>query len=235
MTGAQMANSPILFIMIAVGLSAIVVFSLFCFARAKKRCLELGISKETISNVVKSTATASLVPSLAILLGFLVLASSLGLAWPWWRLSVIGSLSYETMAADYTAKGIGIPLSEILSSDPSVFAAVMIVMTIGVLSGPLLAACVAEKYSTGVMKAKSGKGDWGTVLSGCFFISMFAVYIPILLLTDLPTTLTMVTSLVISVALGIVAKKVPALNNFIMAIALLGSMASSVLWCHLFA
>ena len=144
MTGAQLANSPILYILIAIGLVAIVAFSLFSFSRAKKRCLELGISASTISNVVKSTIAASLVPSLAILLGFLILAVSLGPAWPWWRLSVIGSLSYETMAADYTASGIGVQLSEILSSDATVFAAVMIVMTIGVLSGPLMAAFVAE-------------------------------------------------------------------------------------------
>ena len=235
MTGAQIANSPLLFALIAVGLISIVIFSIFSFNRAKKRCLELGITQQTISNVVKSTITASIVPSLAILLGFLVLASSLGLAWPWWRLSVIGSLSYESMAADYTAKGIGVSLSQILSSDASVFAAVMIVMTFGVLSGPLLAAFVAEKYSTGVMKAKSGKSDWGTILSSCFFIIMFSVYVPILLLTDLPTTLTMVTSLVVSIILGIIAKKVSALNNFIMALALIVSMASSVLWCHLFA
>ncbi len=234
MTGAQLANSPILYVLIAVGLAAIVAFSLFSFSRAKKRCLELGVKAETISNVVKSTIAASLVPSLAILLGFLILAVSLGPAWPWWRLSVIGSLSYETMAADYTASGIGVQLSEVLSSDASVFAAVMIVMTVGVLSGPLLAAFVAEKYSTGVMKAKSGKGDWGMVLSGCFFITMFAVYIPILVLSDLPTALTLFTSLILAVLLGVAAKKVPALNNFVMAIVLIVSMASSVLWCNLF-
>ncbi len=234
MTGAQLANSPILYILIAIGLVAIVAFSLFSFSRAKKRCLELGISASTISNVVKSTIAASLVPSLAILLGFLILAVSLGPAWPWWRLSVIGSLSYETMAADYTASGIGVQLSEILSSDATVFAAVMIVMTIGVLSGPLMAAFVAEKYSTGVMKAKSGQGEWGTVLSGCFFITMFAVYIPILVFSDLPTALTLFTSLGLAIVLGVIAKKIPVLNNFVMAIVLIISMASSVLWCNLF-
>lgn len=35
MTGAQLANSPILYVLIAVGLAAIVAFSLFSFSRAK--------------------------------------------------------------------------------------------------------------------------------------------------------------------------------------------------------
>ena len=145
MTGATLANSPLLYALIAIGLLAIVLFALFSYSKAKKRCLELGLSQETVSNVVKATITSSLVPSLAILLGFLTLSGSLGAAWPWWRLSVIGSLSYEIMAAQYTADGIGVALGSVLSGDPTVFAAIMIVMTLGVLAGPLMVAVVGEK------------------------------------------------------------------------------------------
>jgi hypothetical protein len=234
MTGEVLANSPLLYILIAIGLTAIVLFALFSFKKAKKRCLELGLSEETISNVVKATASSSLVPSLAILLGFLTLSVSMGAAWPWWRLSVIGSLSYEIMAADYTAKGIGVALSELLTSDATVFASAMIVMTIGVVVGPIVVAFVAEKYSTGVMKAKTGKGDWGIVLSGVFYLAMFAVYIPILALTETATAMTLLTSFVLTILLGLAAKKLPWLNNFIMAIVLILAMASGVLWSSIF-
>lgn len=234
MTGNDLANSPILYILIAIGLLYIIAFAIFSFIKTKKKCIELGVSEKTISDVVKATATASVVPSLAILLGFLTLAVSLGPVWPWWRLSVIGSLSYEIMAADYTAKGIGVPLADILSSTPDVFAAVMIVMTFGVIFAPLFAAVVGEKYSTGVMKAKNGTSDWGSVLSTTFYIALFAVYVPVLLFTDLPTALTMATSLFLTVVLGIAGKKVPWLNNFTMAIVLILSMASSILWVRLF-
>lgn len=234
MTGATLANSPLLYGLIALGLAAIVAFALFCFFRARKRCLELGMSAETISNVVKATISASLVPSLAILLGFLTLSVTLGAAWPWWRLSVIGSLSYEIMAADYTAKGIGVALSGVLSAEPTIFAAVMLVMTIGVCSGPLMVAFVAEKYSTSIMKAKSDKGDWGEIFAGVFYLAMFAVYIPILVFEDLPNALTLFTSMILTIILGIASKKVPVLSNFTMAIVLILSMASSVLWAGLF-
>ena len=221
MTGATLANSPLLY---ALGLAAIVAFALFCFFRARKRCLELGMSAETISNVVKATISASLVPSLAILLGFLTLSVTLGAAWPWWRLSVIGSLSYEIMAADYTAKGIGVALSGVLSAEPTIFAAIMLVMV----------AFVAEKYSTSIMKAKSDKGDWGEIFAGVFYLAMFAVYIPILVFEDLPNALTLFTSMILTIILGIASKKVPVLSNFTMAIVLILSMASSVLWAGLF-
>lgn len=234
MTGKDLANSGLLYILIAIGLFAIIAFAVFSFVRAKKRCIELGVSEKTISNVVKSTASAAVVPSLAILLGFITLTVSLGPAWPWWRLSVIGSLSYEIMAADYTAKGIGVALSDILSADASVFAALMIVMTFGVIFGPAISAIVGEKYSTGIMKAKSGKSSWGGVLSNSFYIALFAVYVPILVFTDLPTALTMGVSMVLTILLGILSKKIKGLGNFTMAIVLIASMASSVLWVNLF-
>ena len=192
--GSVVANSPLLYVLIAIGLAYIVVIAIISAKKASKRCQELGISKETINNVIKASISSAIVPSIAILLGFITLSVTLGAAWPWWRLSVIGSLSYETMASQYTADGMGIVLSDVLTSDATIFAAIMIVMTIGIMIEPLSVALFAEKYSTGIMKAKEND-DWGQVMSGCFFLAMFAVYLPIMIFTDLPTTFTLVTSL----------------------------------------
>ncbi len=233
-TGSVVANSPLLYVLIAAGLVMVVVFAVISALRASKRCQELGISRETIRNVVKSSATSAIVPSLAVLLGFVTLSVSLGAAWPWWRLSVIGSLSYEVMASQYTADGMGIALSDVLSADATVFGAIILVMTIGVLVEPLAVALFAKKYSTGIMKAKSGSGEWGQIMSGCFFLAMFAVYLPIMIFTDLPTSLTLFTSLIVTVLCGAASKKQKWLGNFTMAIALIVSMCSSVLWVKLF-
>ena len=159
---------------------------------------------------------------------------SLGVIWPWWRLSVIGSLSYEAMASNYTVDALGTAMSEILNADANVFGAVMMVMSFGIITGPIVAVLFAKKYSTGIMKAKVGQSEWGQVMSGCFFLAMFSVYIPILLFTDLPTTLTMAVSFVVTLICGVIGKKAKWLNNFTMAIAMLVAMASSVLWVGLF-
>lgn len=232
--GSVVATSPLLYGLIALGLVFIVVYALISVSKATKRCKELGISSGTISSVIKATITSSIVPSLAILLGFLTLTVSLGSAWPWWRLSVIGSLSYEAMAASYTASGIGVALSEVLSSDATIFGALMIVMSLGIVSGPIVVILFAKKYSTGIMKAKQGSGEWGQIMSGCFFLAMFAVYIPILIFTDIPTTLTLAVSLVVTLICGVLAKKAPWVNNFTMAVAMIVAMCSSVLWVNLF-
>ena len=232
-TGSVVAGSPLLYILIAIGLIYVVVIAVLSAMRAAKRCQELGITKETIQNVVKASITSAIVPSIAVLLGFVTLSVTLGAAWPWWRLSVIGSLSYEVMASQYTADGMGIALSSVLSSDASVFGAIILVMTIGVMIEPLAVVILAKKYSTGLMKA-SGSSDWGQILSGVFFLGMFAVYLPIMMFSDLPTTLTLVTSLAVTVLCGIASQKVAWLGNFTMAVALIISMSSSVLWVSLF-
>ena len=84
------ASSPLLYALIAAGLAMVVVFAVISAVRACRRCAELGIGQEVIQGVIKGTVASAIVPSVAILLGFLTLSVSLGAAWPWWRLSVIG-------------------------------------------------------------------------------------------------------------------------------------------------
>lgn len=233
--GSVVANSPLLYALIVVGLGIIIAYAIISVKKASARCAELGIEGDVIKNVVKSTVVSSIVPSLAILLGFITLTVSLGAALPWWRLSVIGSLSYEAMAASYAANGLGVQLSDVLTSDATVFGAIMIVMSIGICSGPIMVTLFAKKYSTGIMHAKTGKSEFGQIMAGCFMLAMFCVYIPIMVFTDLPTTMTLVVSLIVTVICGTIAKKHPVLNDFTMAIAMIVAMASSVLWVQVFA
>jgi hypothetical protein len=220
--------------MITVGLLAVVIFAIVSAKKAIARCLDLGITKETIQKVIKASISSAIVPSIAVLVGLVTLSVSLGAAWPWWRLSVIGSLSYESMATTYTADGMGIALSSVLSSDATYFAAIILVMTIGIMVEPVSVALLAKKYSTGLMRA-SETSDWGQVLTGVFFLGMFAVYLPIMIFTDLPTTLTLFTSFVVTLLCGAASVRFKWLGNFTMAIAMIVAMCSSVLWVHLFA
>jgi hypothetical protein len=138
------------------------------------------------------------------------------------------------MATTYTADGMGIALSSVLSSDATYFAAIILVMTIGIMVEPVSVALLAKKYSTGLMRA-SETSDWGQVLTGVFFLGMFAVYLPIMIFTDLPTTLTLFTSFVVTLLCGAASVRFKWLGNFTMAIAMIVAMCSSVLWVHLFA
>lgn len=107
------------------------------FKKAYTHCLELGISKEDLKNVIKSSLVFSIVPSLSIVVGLFALISVLGTVWSWWRLSVIGSLSYESLISSSVASAIGFSSSaEMLEgATGQQFGVVMILMSIGMLSG----------------------------------------------------------------------------------------------------
>lgn len=231
-TGAEVANSPLLYILIAIGLIAVVIFSIVSAKKAINRCLELGIKKETINQVIKTSISSAIVPSIAVLVGLVTLSVSLGAAWPWWRLSVIGSLSYETQISGLLASSFGQTMDNLT---PQQFGAVLILMSIGMLSGFIILIPFGKKMCMSVTKDENSS-TWKYVFSGVFMMTLFAVYIPVILIGDTVQACVMITGLVVAIVLGILAKKpgLGWLNNFIMAFTLIAGMASSLLWVKIF-
>ena len=103
----DVANSPLLYVLVTAGVLYIMGLSAVFLRKSWRRCLELGISKEKLSAVARSSAVFTIVPSVSIVIGLFTLSTVLGIPWPWYRLSVVGSVSYELMAADMVADGMG--------------------------------------------------------------------------------------------------------------------------------
>ena len=234
----EIISSPLLLILVIVGLLYIVGFSLVYLKKAYTRCLELGITKEEVKKVIKSSVVFSIVPSLSIVVGLFALISVLGVVWSWWRLSVIGSLSYETLISSSVSSAIGFPsTAEMLENATGrQFGVVMILMSIGMLSGFCVMIPFGKKLSKSVDKSETSN-TWKHVLSGTFMLCLFAVYIPVLLIGDTTQAAVMLTGLVIALVLGALSKKNPKLhwlNEFIMAFSMIGGMVSAVFWSGLF-
>ena len=230
-------SSPLLLILVSIGLLYIVGFSVVYLKKSYARCLELGITKEDLSKVIKSSLVFSIVPSLSIVVGLFALISVLGVVWSWWRLSVIGSLSYESLISSSVASALNFSTNaEMLDkATGSQFGVVMILMSIGMLSGFCVLIPFGKKLSMSVNKTKEAS-SWKYVLSGTFMLCLFSVYIPVLLFGDTVQTAVMITGLVIALALGVLAKnpKLRWLSEFIMAFSMIGGMVSSVFWAKLF-
>lgn len=228
MTGSTIATSPLLYILVGVGLGAIVLYALVCFRKAKKCCLEQGIPEEKIKEVISSSISAAIVPSLAILIGFLILAALFGSAWPWWRLSVIGALQYETMAASYATSAMGVELGSLLSGPAENFTGVMFVMTLGIAAGPVVVAFLGKKYSTGLMKAKESS-DWGNIAITSLPLAVVAVYVPVLLFSSVPHAVAFCTSLLVTVLCMLIARKVKVFSNFAIGLSMIVGITCAVL------
>ena len=117
----------------------------------------------------------------------------------------------------------------------SEFGVVMILMSIGMLSGFFILIPFGKKLSMSVSKSENSS-SWKYVLSGTFMLCLFAVYIPVLLIGDSVQAAVMLTGLVIAIFLGILASKpkLKWINEFIMAFSMIGGMISSIFWTNLF-
>ena len=77
-TMKDVIQSPLLLALVIGGLLYIAGFSLVYLKKAYNHCLELGITKEELGNVIKSSLVFSIVPSLSIVVGLFVLIAVCG-------------------------------------------------------------------------------------------------------------------------------------------------------------
>lgn len=158
-TMKDIIQSPLLLALVIGGLLYISAFSLVYLKKAYDHCLELGITRKELSNVIRSSLIFSVVPSLSIVVGLFVLIAVLGSVWAWWRLSVIGSLSYETMISSSIAQVLGYASSaEMLESATGrQFGVVMILMTIAILTlAAVCASFISPVFELPAVKTASG-------------------------------------------------------------------------------
>lgn len=152
----------------------IVAGSLWFALHAVKRGKELKMSKESLRRAVVSSVSFSVLPSVGIFIGVITMAGLLGIPLPWIRLSVVGALHYELMAASVAADGITVATMTVQN-----FVTIAFVMTFSILWGGIFAAFFLKKYQAKVLeKATSGKKQgFGKYLFDAVFIGMISAYV----------------------------------------------------------
>ena len=140
----------------------------------------LGMDVTRMKRAVTASATFSVLPSVGILLGVLALSGSLGVPWPWLRLSVIGALHYETQVADAAAEQLGVSLgSEQMTAQA--FPTIALLMSICIMWGMILSALFNKRYLRRVQqggKTETRKnGGFGDRAMAAMFIGMVSAYI----------------------------------------------------------
>jgi hypothetical protein len=229
----DIVNSSLLYILVSVVI-VFVFFLAFYFAKkAWTRALELGYEKADLLKVIKSTIYATIVPSFAIVIGLFALAPILGNAWPWLRLSVIGSVTYELMAAETATGALLGTAGSLETASTQDLVTVMFVMTAGISSGLFTLLFFGKWIQRTVTKMGINKQSFSFVVLECFMIGLVATFLPAFLTDSAVAVLVFFTSMIITVSFALMVtkfKKISWLKDFILAFALLGGMASSVLW-----
>jgi hypothetical protein len=147
--------------------------SLYFVLSAVKKSKELQMPKEVIKRTIISSISFSILPSIGIFIGVITMAGLLGIPLPWIRLSVIGALHYELMAASIAAEGI-----TLMTLTTQNFVTIAFVMTISILWGPIFTLLFFKKYQQKVInKAATGSsGGFGKILFDAFFIGLILAF-----------------------------------------------------------
>ncbi len=171
------ANAPILFVIVACIIAFVIAQSVFFLIRAWKRGKSIGMDTAVLKRTVTRAATFAIAPALSIFIGVVALSQKLGLALPWLRLSIIGSLTYETSAAGTAAESVGNPLDSSVPFDAQQYVTVAFVMTIGALLMLILVPILAKRIDNGMLKFREKDKNWGEIMTTALFVGLISVFL----------------------------------------------------------
>jgi hypothetical protein len=170
-------NHWILYLIVAIIIAAVMGQSIFFMVRALKRAKEINMPKEKIRKVIISSSIFTIAPAVSIIICVLTLSKSLGIPLPWYRLSVVGSLSYETVAAQNALSGMGMKLGEGVMLNASQFITILLVMTISIMAGILLVPVLSKKLQKGMINIGKKDKKWVDLLQNSLFIGMISAFL----------------------------------------------------------
>ena len=129
----KVANSWWMYLLGVIVVIFVLVGSLFFILKSYKDAKKINMDPKILKKTIINSAVFTILPSISILIGVVTLSGVLGIPLPWIRLTVIGALHYEGVAANSAYEGIS-SLSDITAVQ---FVTIAFVMTLGILSGPL--------------------------------------------------------------------------------------------------
>ena len=110
----------------------VLVGSLAFIIQSYKDAKSIGMEKSILKKTIISSAIFTILPSISILIGVVSLSNCIGIPLPWIRLTVIGALHYEGTAVNVTYGAVSLE-----NLQPQQFVTIALVMTLGIISGPI--------------------------------------------------------------------------------------------------
>ena len=170
-------NHPLLFVMAGILVAVVLAQSVYFLVKAYRRSKALGMDMKKVKKTMVTAAVFTIAPAVAIVISVITLSRKLGIALPWLRLSVVGSMSYETIAANNALSAIGQSLG---SADPLTaqqFLNVLLVMTISIMMGIWLVPVIGKKLQSGMSNLANRDAKWADTFSNALFIGMISAFL----------------------------------------------------------
>ena len=236
-------NHPVLFVLAGIIVAVVLAQSVYFLLKALKRSKEIGMDQTKIKKTIKTAAIFTVAPAVSIVISVITLAKSLGIPLPWLRLSVVGSLSYEAIAASNAVSAMGLELGRISELTAQQYVNISLVMTISILVGIWLVPVIGKKLLGGMTKLEAKDKKWAEIFQNAMFIGMIAAFLGFVFcdfstLWNAPAGVSptsgliapcvMAVSALIMVALGLAMRKWKWLGDYALPISLVLGMASAI-------
>ena len=170
-------NSPVLYILAGILVAVVLAQSVFFLLKALRRSKQLGMDQAKIKKTMKTAAIFTIAPAVAIVISIITLSKKLGLPLPWLRLSVVGSMSYETIAANNALSAMGQSLGSDVPLTAQQFLNVLLVMTISIMVGIWLVPAIGKKLQSGMQNMGNRDAKWADIFSNSLFIGMISAFL----------------------------------------------------------
>ena len=170
-------NHPVLFVIVALLVAVVLGQSVYFLIKALKRSKELGMDQKRIGKTIKTAAVFTIAPAVAIVISVITLSKKLGLPLPWLRLSVVGSMSYETIAASNALEAMGQSLGASGDLTAQQYLNVLLVMTISIMLGIWLVPLIGKKLQNGMASLGNRDAKWADIFSNALFIGMISAFL----------------------------------------------------------
>ncbi len=229
----EVANSGLLYAIAIIVIAFVIIQSAVFLIKAWKEAKRIGIDAKKLKYAGASSAIFSFVASRPIIISLFAMMPILGIPLPWIRLSVVGSASYELVAAESAAKGLGYStLAGAASGGAGVFAAIAIVMTVAIIWGLIFSTFYQKKLQTTISTLRDKDTTWAVIMVDCLFVGLAAAFGGQMIATGGVTLLTLVTSMALMAGLLSISKLkgMKWMESFAMSLAMAGAMGMAILY-----
>ena len=170
-------NHPVLFLMAGILVAVVLGQSVYFLVKAMRRSKELGMDQTQIRKTIKTAAIFTIAPAVAIVISIITLSKKLGLPLPWLRLSVVGSMSYETIAANNALSAMGQSLGSDVALNAQQYVNILLVMTISIMVGIWLVPAIGKKLQNGMSNLSNRDAKWADIFQNSLFIGMISAFL----------------------------------------------------------
>ena len=237
-------NHPILYVLVGFLVAVVLGQSVYFLVKALRRSRQLGMDQAKILKTIKTAAVFTIAPAVSIVISVITLSKSLGIPLPWLRLSVVGSLSYEAIAASNAVSAMGLTLGQIDQLTAQQFVNIVLVMTISIMLGIWLVPVIGKKLLSGMSNLEKRDAKWADIFQNAMFIGMIAAFLGFVFCdfsrlwipgdytptSGLVPVCVMIVSALVMVVCGLLMRKpkLKWLNDYALPISLVLGMASAI-------